>query len=203
MDDAASQRGKGFWSSWWARPKTRWLLGVPAGGFAALLIGALAWGGVIEVLHVAGTNEFCYVCHSHQQFIRPEYEASGHFKNDKGVRAQCADCHLPRGDLRLLVTNLRVSINIIPELMGELDTAEKYEAARARLAETVWAQFRANDSEFCRHCHDFAAMDLEAQGSMARRRHASATERGQTCIDCHRGIVHALPKAQAPASESG
>ena len=188
-------RAEGVWTRIWRRPKSRWLLGIPLGGFLALILGAIGLGVMNEVLHATSTNEFCYACHSHEAFIKPEYEASSHFSNRTGVRANCADCHLPHGQIDLILTKIKVSADIIPELMGKLDTAEKYEAARAHMAEAVWEQYRGNDSEFCRHCHTFDAMDLEAQGRMAQRRHGTATERNKTCIDCHKGIVHALPKA--------
>jgi len=186
-------REDGIWARIWARPRTRWLLGIPLGGFAALIIGAVGLGILNEVLHATSSNEFCYVCHSHEQFIKPEYEASTHFANTSGVRASCADCHLPRDQIDLILTKIAVSVDIIPELLGRLNTAEKYEAARAEMAEAVWEEYRDNDSEYCRHCHTVEAMNLETQGNMARRRHASAGERDMTCIDCHRGIVHALP----------
>jgi len=37
-------------------------------------------------------------------------------------------------------------------------------------------------------------MDAEQQGRSVSRRHAMMAERGQTCIDCHAGIVHKLPE---------
>lgn len=183
----------GLWARLWSRPKARWLLGIPIGGFLALLGGAVGLGLFNEVLHATSTNEFCFSCHSHEQFIRPEYEASIHFSNIHGIRADCADCHLPHGQIDLILKKIVVSADIIPELMGKLDTIEKYEAARLEMAEAVWEELRANDSEYCRHCHSLEAMALEAQSIIARRRHESAPERGMTCIDCHKGIVHTLP----------
>jgi nitrate/TMAO reductase-like tetraheme cytochrome c subunit len=94
----------------------------------------------------------------------------------------------------LVWTKAVVSLDIIPELMGKLDTAEKYEAHRAEMAEEVWRQFKDDDSRFCRSCHSVDAMDLEAQGRSTARRHSSAEEKGQTCIDCHYGIVHREPE---------
>ena len=38
------------------------------------------------------------------------------------------------------------------------------------------------------------AMDLESQDRRAVRRHSQAADKGETCIDCHYGIVHALPE---------
>ena len=179
----------------WSRPSKKWLLGIPLGGFVAFVLGAAALGTMNYVLHETGKNEFCYVCHSHEAFIRPEYEASSHFSNASGVRADCADCHLPHDNwFELVWTKAVVSLDIVPEMMGKLSTREKYEAQRATMAESVWRQFKADDSRFCRDCHEVDAMDVADQERRAARQHARAAENGQTCIECHYGIVHNLPE---------
>ena len=179
----------------WSRPASKWLLGIPLGAFIAFALGAAALGSMNYVLHETSTTEFCYVCHSHDAFIRPEYEASTHFRNLSGVRAECADCHLPHDNwFDLVWTKFVVSFDIIPEVMGKLDTQEKYESHRAEMAEVVWREFKEDDSKFCRSCHTLDAMDLEAQERRTARRHSQAADNGQTCIDCHYGIVHKLPE---------
>ena len=75
----------------WRRPGSKWLLGIPLGGFIAFFLGAIALGTFNYTLHQTSSTEFCYVCHSHDAFIRPEYEASSHFANAAGVRAGCAE----------------------------------------------------------------------------------------------------------------
>lgn len=179
----------------WQRPSRKWLLGIPLGGFLAFGLGAIALGTTNYVLHETSETDFCYVCHSHDKFIRPEYEASSHFINASGVRAGCGDCHLPHDNwFELVWTKTVVSFDIIPELAGKLDTAEKYESHRAEMAEEVWRQFKENDSKFCHSCHSVDAMDLEEQGRKVARRHSAAESRGETCIDCHYGIVHKEPE---------
>lgn len=182
-------------NSIWKQPQSKWLFGIPLGGLIAFILGSVALGTMNYVLHATSTTEFCYTCHSHESFIKPEYEASSHFKNVSGVQAGCADCHLPHDNwFEYVWTKAVVSLDIVPELMGKLDTAEKYEAHRAEMAESVWRQFKANDSKFCRSCHTLDAMDLEAQDRSTARRHTRAAERGETCIDCHYGIVHKEPE---------
>ncbi len=189
-EDDTSRSGR-----FWSRPKSKWLIGIPLGGFIAFGLGAVALGTTNYILHATSSTEFCYACHSHEAFIKPEYEASSHFVNVSGVRAGCSDCHLPHDNwFELTWTKAVVSLDIIPEMMGKLDTAEKYESHRAEMAEAVWRQFKANDSKFCRHCHSVEAMDLEEQNRSVARRHSRAEERGETCIECHYGIVHELPE---------
>ncbi|MBS3743590.1 MAG: NapC/NirT family cytochrome c [Wenzhouxiangellaceae bacterium] len=188
---------KGWWARLWSRPNSKWLLGIPVGGFLAVAVGAVALQTMNYTLHQTSKTEFCYVCHSHEQFIKPEYEASSHFSNASGVQAGCKDCHLPdmQDDWFAYVTKkVIVSKDIIPELRGVISTREKYEDYRPHGAEKVWRHFKENDSKNCRKCHSSENMDLEAQDRFASRRHARAEERGQTCIDCHYGIVHELPE---------
>lgn len=188
---------KGWWARLWARPNSKWLLGIPLGGFVAVVLGAAGLQTMNYTLHQTSKTEFCYQCHSHEQFIKPEYEASSHFKNQAGVQAGCKDCHLPdmQDDWFAYVTKkIIVSKDIIPELRGYISTEEKYEEFRPHGAEKVWRKMKANDSKYCRNCHSIENMDLEAQDRFASRRHATAEERGQTCIDCHYGIVHKLPE---------
>ena len=190
-----TEEQRGIASRLWQRPGRKWLLGIPLGGFLAFVLGAAALGSFNFVIHETSSTEFCYTCHSHEAFIKPEYEASSHFRNVAGVRAGCADCHLPHDNwFALTWTKAVVSLDIIPEMMGKLDTKEKYEEHRAEMAEVVWREFKENDSKYCRSCHDFGAMDLESQDRRAARRHSQAMEKGDTCIDCHWGIVHEPPE---------
>jgi trimethylamine-N-oxide reductase (cytochrome c), cytochrome c-type subunit TorC len=193
QEGAVAER-PGLWSRIWRRPKNRWLLGVPLGGLLALILGAIGLGGVNWAVHETSSTAFCLSCHSHQQFIKPEYEASSHFKNEVGVRAQCADCHLPHDNwFELMFTKVLVSKDLIGEAMGKISTRERYEAHRGEMAQTVWRQLVANGSKFCRSCHNFEAMDLTAQGGATARNHKKAMQTGMTCVECHRGIVHKLP----------
>jgi cytochrome c-type protein NapC len=79
------------------------------------------------------------------------------------------------------------------EILGTVDTKEKYEEHRWDMASRVWAKMKASDSRECRSCHNFDNMDLSGQTRMARNKHSRATMKGQTCIDCHKGIAHLEP----------
>ena len=63
------------------------------------------------------------------------------------------------------------------------------------MADTVeWETMKATNSAECRNCHSFDGMDAKKQKPKARENHAKAKEEGKTCIDCHKGIAHLLPK---------
>ncbi|MCR9026398.1 NapC/NirT family cytochrome c, partial [Aeromonas caviae] len=176
--------------------------------FWLLLLGALlgvaALGVTVTVLHKTSSTEFCVSCHSMQTPLA-EYQGSVHFQNVKGIRAECADCHIPSEPAAYLWTKIRAVKDIYHEAIGTLDTPEKYEAHKLRMAQTVWDQLKANDSATCRSCHSYAAMDILAQRPNARAEHPVAIKEGQTCIDCHRGVAHIMPDmsglAAAGASE--
>ncbi|HIJ21797.1 MAG: hypothetical protein HON68_10185 [Gammaproteobacteria bacterium] len=70
---------------------------------------------------------------------------------------------------------------------------KKFNAYRWKMANSVWDKMKASDSRECRNCHSFENMDLDSQDRSARKKHGRATEKGQTCIDCHKGIAHSEP----------
>ncbi|NEV60655.1 NapC/NirT family cytochrome c [Thiorhodococcus minor] len=173
-------------------------LSASPGHVSLVLAGVLIAGGVILVLGVnfaikaTNTLEFCTSCHTMQTNFE-EYKDSLHYKNTSGVQATCADCHVPKPLGPKLVTKIIAAKDVWHEILGTIDTEEKFEARRWHLANMVWDRMRANDSRECRSCHDFDNMDLSEQSRSARSRHASARDKGKTCIDCHRGVVHYEP----------
>ncbi|MGL5538045.1 MAG: NapC/NirT family cytochrome c, partial [Aeromonas veronii] len=105
--------------------------------FWLLLLGALlgvaALGVTVTVLHKTSSTEFCVSCHSMQTPLA-EYQGSVHFQNTKGIRAECADCHIPGDPTSYLWTKIRAVKDIYHEAIGTLDTPEKYEAHKLRMA---------------------------------------------------------------------
>jgi nitrate/TMAO reductase-like tetraheme cytochrome c subunit len=53
---------------------------------------------------------------------------------------------------------------------------------------------KASDSRECRNCHTWEAMDPHKQTARAQEKMAEGQKEGKTCIDCHKGIAHSLPK---------
>ena len=153
----------------------------------AILMGLFNWG-------LAQTNkmEFCISCHS-MQVNYEEYKETVHYKNISGVQATCADCHVPKEFFPKLAAKVIAAKDVYHEIMGTIDTEEKYEAMRWDMATRVWAKMKANDSRECRTCHEFSNMELDEQDRSARNKHSRAIDDGDTCIDCHTGIAHMEP----------
>ncbi|OOF37060.1 nitrate reductase [Rodentibacter rarus] len=156
-------------------------------------IGALVLWGTQTIMHKTSSPEFCVSCHS-MSHPQQEWEGSSHFANAKGIRAECADCHVPQEGWHYVKAKFIALKDTWYEIQGKLDSKQKYEAHRAEMAQRVWDEMKATDSETCRSCHSFEAMELSAQSKLAKQTHISAKTNGQTCIDCHKGIVHFLPE---------
>lgn len=155
--------------------------------------GIIFWGGFNTAMEHANTQEFCISCHEMNDTPFQEYKASVHYMNASGVGASCPDCHVPKPWIPKIIAKVRASKDLYHHFLGTLDTPEKYEAHRAEMAKRVWAEMEATDSLVCRNCHDEAHMDFAKQKPESAKQMKVGFERGDTCIDCHKGIAHKLP----------
>jgi cytochrome c-type protein NapC len=168
---------------------TKWLSATVLLSFAAG-IAFVAAGSLF--MHETNRQEFCVSCHS-MNVVNEEYQQSIHYKNASGIQATCADCHVPQEFGPLLKAKILAAKDVYHEIAGTINTREKFEARRWHLANLVWDKMEATDSRECRTCHEFTAMDYEAQGRKVARRHQRAEETGKTCIACHKGVAHVEP----------
>ena len=159
---------------------------------AIFLMGMVAFASMNTFFAYTNEMEFCTSCHSMKVNFE-EYKETVHYKNASGVQATCADCHVPKSFFPKVAAKIMAAKDVYHEIMGTVDTPEKYEAHRWGMASRVWEKMKANDSRECRTCHDFDNMDLSAQGRSARKKHPRAQMEGKTCIDCHKGIAHEEP----------
>ncbi len=154
--------------------------------------GVLAFAGFNSILAYINEMEFCTSCHSMKVNLE-EYKETVHYKNASGVPAVCSDCHVPKAFLPKIKAKFLAYKDVLHEILGTIDTKEKYEAHRWEMASRVWAKMKATDSRECRSCHDFDNMVFSEQDRTARKKHPRAQLKGQTCIDCHKGIAHEEP----------
>ncbi|RCU50806.1 cytochrome C [Corallincola holothuriorum] len=176
----------------WKQTRSRWLLGIPIGGFIALVLGALGVVTFHGVMDFTNTNEFCYGCHIGRDTIVEEYQASVHFNNRSGVIATCADCHVPKPFVDKMIVKVKATADIYYQLM-ETVTLENFEQERLRLAEHVWRDMAASNSRECRSCHTPERWDSDAQPIRVRTNHQKMLSQNMNCIDCHQGVAHKRP----------
>lgn len=165
---------------------------LPAIAVTGAFFGVAGGLGFDAFLGHTSTSTFCLSCHE-MQTMQEELSQTVHFRNRSGVRVGCGDCHVPPKQPDKLIAKILALDDIYAHLVGTIDTPEKFEARRMVMAEKVWTAMREDSSAGCRTCHSFEAMAFEAQSSRPRRKHNQAIESGKTCIDCHKGIAHALP----------
>ena len=197
--DVTTPRWRLAWRALW-RPSVRWsAASLVIVGFA---IGLLLWGAFTTALEKTNTLAFCAnTCHEMTDNVYAEYKETIHYTNRTGVRAICSDCHVPKDYVHKVIRKAKATGELWGHFTGKIDTKEKFEAHRMALAQNEWRQMKATDSRECRNCHSFEAMAKTKQRPRAQKNHATATARGKTCIDCHKGIAHLLPAEYDEAAD--
>jgi cytochrome c-type protein NapC len=145
-------------------------------------------------LEATNKLDFCVGCHEMRENVYPEYQKTIHYSNRTGVRVTCPDCHVPKDFTGKMIRKVKAAKEIWSKLNDYVSTPEKFESHRMELATNVWASMKASDSRECRNCHDFDAMSGVIQKQTVYNKHMKAKADGGTCIDCHKGIAHHLPK---------
>jgi cytochrome c-type protein NapC len=163
-------------------------------GSLCFILGIFFWGGFNTAMEATNRLEFCIGCHEMYDNVYQEYKTTIHYSNRTGVRAICSDCHVPKDWGHKMIRKLQASKEIYGKLTGYVDTREKFESHRMELATHEWERMKAVGSRECRNCHDFDAMSGNIQKQTVYNKHMKAKADGQTCIDCHKGIAHHLPK---------
>lgn len=177
---------------------------VPGGPVAVLGLGLVVGGlfviGFTETLIYTSTEKFCSTtCHEMANNVAVEYKGSVHDTNRTGVRATCPDCHVPKSTIPLYFRKMGALHDLWGHwVTGSIDTKEKFEAERYKLAKRVWVYMKFNDSRECRNCHTAAKMSAERQSEKAQKRHEKAVKEKLTCIDCHFAISHNEPEGPGP-----
>lgn len=171
------------------------VLKYPLAGLSVIfLAGMIFWGSFNWSMELTNTESFCISCHAMREYVFKEYRKTIHYNNRTGVRATCPDCHVPKEWIHKVVRKISATNELLHWLLGSIETPEDYEARRPYLAQVVWDSMKATDSRECRNCHGINFMATEAQKPGARVMHEFGEMWKMTCIDCHKGISHSLPR---------
>jgi len=155
-----------------------------------MIVGVIFWGGFNTAMEATNTLDFCISCHEMKDNVYQEYKKTIHYTNRSGVRATCSDCHVPDPWVHKVVRKIQASNEVLHKVLGSINTPEKFDQKRLKLAKNVWKGMKETDSRECRNCHNFDSMKPEDQKKRARKQHIQGMEDGNTCIDCHKGIAH-------------
>lgn len=181
-----------YWGVLWSPARTLSLGFLTIGGFIA---GIMFWGGFNTALEFTNTEKFCVSCHEMRDNVFQELRRTIHFSNRSGVRASCPDCHVPHEWTHKIARKIQASKEVWGKIFGTINTPEKFNEKRLELAQHEWARLKANNSLECRNCHSAESMDLTRQSERASVAHQRFLFTGErTCIDCHKGIAHQLPR---------
>nr|VFJ44392.1 MAG: trimethylamine-N-oxide reductase (cytochrome c), cytochrome c-type subunit TorC [Candidatus Kentron sp. FM]VFJ61842.1 MAG: trimethylamine-N-oxide reductase (cytochrome c), cytochrome c-type subunit TorC [Candidatus Kentron sp. FM]VFK06510.1 MAG: trimethylamine-N-oxide reductase (cytochrome c), cytochrome c-type subunit TorC [Candidatus Kentron sp. FM] len=165
--------------------------------FIGVLLGFAVLAGFGTFVHYTSTNRFCATTCHEMRMVAEEYRESPFYKNTRGLRVGCADCHVPKPVVAKLWRKLSATRELYHKAMGSIDTPEKFETKRLTLARNEWQRLKESDSRECRNCHLYEAMAIDGQPNNARFWHPAAVDEGYTCIDCHKGFVHRMPDLEA------
>ena len=193
---------QGFLRRTWSflkRPSAKYsVLGIAV---VTLISGFILSTGFGAAMDATNRLEFCIGCHEMNDTVYQEYQKTVHFSNRTGVRVGCPDCHVPRDFVHKTLRKIQASKEIWSKLNGWIATPELFEARRMVLATNEWNRMKANGSKECRNCHNFEAMSGTIQKPTVFNKHMKAKTDGQTCIECHQGITHKLPKEYVDPNE--
>lgn len=200
MNDTPPPRSR--WSrlrDFFMRPSSMSITAVVGVG---MLSGLVFWGGFNTGMEATNTLAFCTSCHEMRDTVYQEYKETVHFRNRSGVRAECADCHVPKDWAHKFLRKVQASSELYGKFVtASIDTPDKFEAKRMEMAERVWATMKESDSRECRNCHSWDAMDPHKQGARGAKKMEAGQKEGKTCIDCHKGVAHLLPAEYEPDEE--
>ena len=106
----------------------------------------------------------------------------------------CHDCHIPQHYPELLWYKAKAGIkDAIGEMRGVINTEEKFKKERLRMAQLVWAEYKANNSRTAATATSSRPEALKKQKEFAQPMHQQVLEGKATCIDCHKGVGHVAP----------
>jgi cytochrome c-type protein NapC/trimethylamine-N-oxide reductase cytochrome c-type subunit TorC len=167
---------------------------------ALLVVSGIILGGfffmVANIAMLAtSTPDFCSACHE----IRPayfEWQTSSHASNEKGVVAECIDCHLPAPEqtLKFFYSKTYHGLkDVIGHYTGgEYDRTENRKHAAANMANSN-----------CLSCHKNILYIAGKRGAMLAHKSVLYPRAGyeKKCTDCHENLVHNKSPVFAYAKE--
>ena len=104
---------------WLWNPHPRYALGVI--GLLGVILGVVFVAGANVAMDMTISEAFCISCHEMHDTPYKEYIEKPHYKNASGVRATCADCHVPKNLVPKVLSKFAASTELYHSLIGTID----------------------------------------------------------------------------------
>jgi len=165
------------------KPNTR-LLTTSLAILVGVVLGFPLFSLAYYTLVRTSTPHFCAACHEIQPAFQ-DWKTSSHASNDRGVVADCMDCHLPAPQDTynfFYAKTLHGIKDVAAHVLG--DTYDR-EANRQAAARSI-------KNEQCMKCHRNLLYLPHKRGAMLAHRTVLFPRPGyeKRCTDCHRNLVH-------------
>ena len=161
-------------------------LAIVAGFFALVVLPFTSWLIAEEGITATSDAQFCVTCHTMAPFEQAHEEDVHGGNNAHGVRATCAQCHLPHDNsINYLYTKAETGIHDMwVENFGDLENID-WEAKRAHREEYVY------DSG-CMTCHtNLEEATMSSHDALIAHRAYFLGEIDDQCVTCHKHVGHA------------
>lgn len=166
--------------------KAVFLAVITATAFVTILLAFLS----TNVIHATGKSEFCSSCHEMDTFVKT-YERDTHGgANRVGVKADCANCHLPQDSQIDYVATKVVSgtKEVVKHFSGNFSNKEYYENRKNR-EDFVY-------SSGCISCHqEIDNGEFKTDNEKAKKMHKyylskKGSDQAVECVSCHIEVGH-------------
>lgn len=171
-------------------------------------LGLAIAGTTTWMVNASSSSNFCATeCHS-MQWAAAAWESGPHYRNAVGVRASCADCHIPFESRpatpaqyifgTLWTKGVDGIADVRAKIRGEISDKAKWDAEKPRLSAAVRAWFKRTNSATCQGCHKLDAFaSTGASAFMAMEVHAGLIKADSVdCIACHSNVAHVYAPAK-------
>ena len=162
---------------------------------ALVVLPFISWIVTDEGITATSDAQFCVNCHSMEVFERAHDDDIHGGNNDHGIRATCAQCHLPHdSSINYLYTKSRTGIHDLwVENFGDPENID-WEAKRAHREEYVY------DSG-CITCHSNLEEATQATPkALIAHKPYFLGEIEDKCVTCHENVGHADLSARLAAN---
>ena len=135
-----AKRGLGAWL--WRRPQRWFLLGIPAGGLIAFIVGIVFTGGFVGGSEVGGNRQVLHVLPRDAAAVPGTHAEAFITPTSSAFRRAAATATCPRRSFRACCGTLKPAPRCGVTSRASSSTPAKFEAHRLELAQKIWTELK-------------------------------------------------------------